>query len=82
MLTLYGAEPPYTHDLGELLDRVEEYGEDFGAFRAAAEALSPFAVAVRYPNLENVPSDKEAQGLVSQVDAIRAEVQKHLEIEE
>ena len=82
MLTLYGAEPPYAHDLGELLDRVEEYEEDFEAFRAAAEALSHFAVAVRYPNPENVPSDEEAQGLVSQVDAIRAEVQKHLEIEE
>ena len=82
ILTLHGEEPPYTHDLGELLDRIEEHEEDFGAFRPAAEGLSPFAITVRYPNPENVPSEREARELIEQVDAIRARVQDHLGVEE
>jgi len=82
VLPLYGEEPPYPHNLGALLDRIEEHEEDFRAFRSAAEALSPFAVAVRYPNPESIPSETEARRLVEQVDAIRAEVQDHLGIEE
>jgi HEPN domain-containing protein len=78
LLTLHGDEPPYTHDLSVLLDRIEEHEDDFGVFRSAAEQMSPFAIAVRYPNPENVPTEEEAHGLVEQVDAIRAEVQERL----
>lgn len=73
LLTLHGEEPPYTHDLETLLDRIVQHDGDFAPFRSAAEELSPFAVAVRYPNPENVPTDKEAHELVEQVDAIRSE---------
>ena len=66
ILTLHREEPPYTHDLGELLDQIEQYEEEFGAFRSAAEKMSPFAVAVRYPNPENVPTEEKARGLAEQ----------------
>jgi len=78
LLTLHGEEPPYTHDLGALLDRIEQYEDDLGAFRSAAEELSPFSVAVRYPNPENVPTEEEARELVRHVDVIRSEVQDRL----
>jgi HEPN domain-containing protein/predicted nucleotidyltransferase len=78
ILTLHREEPPYTHDLGELLDQIEQYEEEFGAFRSAAEKMSPFAVAVRYPNPENVPTEEEARGLVERVDTIRSEVRDRL----
>ena len=45
---------------------------------SAAEKMSPFAVAVRYPNPENVPTEEEARGLAEQVDTIRSEVRDRL----
>lgn len=82
LLTLHGEEPPYTHDLGTLLDLIEQYEEEFSVFRSAAEEMSPFAVAVRYPNPENIPGEEEARVLVEQVDAIRSEVRDRLLSEE
>ncbi len=82
LLALHGEEPPYTHDLGELLCRIEQYEKEFSTFRSAAEELSPFAVAVRYPNPENIPTEGEARALVEQVDTIRSEVRDRLFSEE
>lgn len=82
VLTLHGEEPPYTHDLNLLLDEIGQYEEKFSAFRPTAEKMSPFAVAVRYPNPENLPTEEEAQELMERIDAIRSEVRERLFSEE
>ncbi len=58
-LCLYGRSYPFTHDLTDLLSRLEDAGEDVGDLWELAE-LNAFAVQLRYSSLPagDVPVDR------------------------
>jgi HEPN domain-containing protein len=55
------AEFPYTHELGDLVALVAQLDPAVGEFAEAADALTDYAVEVRYPVDSAVPSTTEAK---------------------
>lgn len=65
-----GEDPPRTHDLVELLDLIAAHGASFEALRTSARVLTPYAVLVRYPTLENPPDAQAAAEAVQHAERI------------
>jgi len=55
------AEFPYTHELGDLVALVAQLDPAIGEFAEAADALTDYAVEIRYPVDSAVPSATEAK---------------------
>jgi HEPN domain-containing protein len=72
-----------THDIGQLLSLVEPVAPDLRARTSGAEALTPYAVASRYPGVEPPVYRDEARrhlALAHQVlDAVSALLRPYLE---
>ncbi len=69
-LAYHGGDPPYTHDLEQLLRLSREHEAALHVLHDAAKQLYPFAVEVRYPFGFSV-SEKEAVDALKQARHIR-----------
>jgi HEPN domain-containing protein len=67
-LTLNETVFPKTHLLTVLLEQCIEIDHDFEELRDAAEILTPYATAFRYPGDYLEPSDTEAQEAIELAD--------------
>jgi HEPN domain len=56
---LHGVEFPFTHDLDGLVRLCKKNDIEVPADLAGVDALSPFAVAVRYGTSQSTPLDRE-----------------------
>ena len=72
-----------THDIGQLLSLIEPVAPHLGARMSRAEALTPYAVASRYPGVEPAVSRDEASrhlALAREVlDAVSALLKPYLD---
>ncbi len=50
VLSLYGEEPPRTHDCAILCALCGEYDREFKTWEDKCSRFAPFSVVVRYPN--------------------------------
>jgi HEPN domain-containing protein len=73
-----GQEPPHTHNLGVLLDLVTETIPQLEVIRDDTEALSPFAVAFRYPG--EWAAEPEVHQAVAMARRIRDALRDYLKL--
>jgi HEPN domain-containing protein len=64
--------PPRTHDLAEVVRLLARRSPDFGQLSQDANALSPFAVELRYPGVGQAVSQAESQQAVAAACRIKA----------
>jgi len=69
-LVYHDVEPPYTHSLTTLLSLCVQHDDTMDALYGEAEALTPFAVYVRYPTLEEPTDIPTATSALQAADAI------------
>lgn len=69
-LVHHGVEPPYTHSLTTLLSLCIQHDASLDAFFGQAEALSPFAVHVRYPGIEDSPDSDTATSAIASAEVL------------
>ncbi len=80
-LIFKGEETPRTHDLGFLVSLAAKIDTDFFQIIDLAEALTDYAVEVRYPLFEE-PDEEEAQEALTMAKKIREFVRKKLFLED
>jgi HEPN domain-containing protein len=68
-LCLRGRSYPFTHDLTDLLSRLEDSGEDVGELWDLAE-LNAFAVQLRYSSLPAGDEPVDRAGTIERVEAV------------
>jgi HEPN domain-containing protein len=61
-----------THDLVELVKLASDVSAEFGALAEAAEVLTPYATAFRYPGgaFESLPSSEEFEDALRQAQTV------------
>ncbi len=79
-LAYCGEDPPYTHDLEQLLRLSQEHENVLHVLHDAARQLYPFAVEVRYPFGSSV-SQSEAVDALKQARRIRDTITACVELE-
>ena len=65
-------EYPLTHNLKALVEKAMVLDQSFGEILEPAETLTPYAVAVRYPDDFRVPSREEAESAFAIAGEIKA----------
>jgi HEPN domain-containing protein len=73
LLTLHGAEYPFTHDVGELLLLSVEYAPALEKYNDTLPALTDYAVAARYDDLL-LPDREDAARNLEIVERLRHDV--------
>lgn len=71
-----GEVVPRTHDLVDLLDRVQVLGESFRALRLAAAILTPYSVLYRYPGVS--ATKRQARAALRHAEKVRAAMRSRL----
>ncbi len=59
-----------THDVGLLVERAMQIEPTFGTWSDAADRLTPFATAYRYPGLDDQPSLEEFEEALDDAETI------------
>ena len=59
ILALHGERIPYEHDIGLILEKIEQYDSNLGQFRTKAETLTTYATDYRYPRPNPKPLSQE-----------------------
>ncbi len=60
-LVYHGKEPPYTHNLRNLLGLAVQFEDALLSLREAVDYLLPFAVDIRYPGTDVSATEEEAK---------------------
>jgi len=80
-LTLLGDVYPFTHDLGLLLQRLENYGKDVSLYWDLLE-FNPFAVQLRYDDLSerdvDIDREREIERLEALLEIIKGEIDQNI----
>jgi hypothetical protein len=77
-LTSRDTDFPPSHNLKDLVDKAIKLDPDFAQILEKAESLSPYAVAIRYPDDFWMPSLLEAQEALAIAREIKAFVLQRL----
>lgn len=59
LLILHGQTPPKLHDIGLLVDKLEQFDHHLSDLTIAAERLTDFATKYRYPSFDDDPLTHE-----------------------
>ncbi len=73
LLTLYGVEYPFTHDVGELLLLCLQHAPALEKYKDTMPALTDFAVAARYDD-SLLPDRSDAADDLATVESLRRDV--------
>ena len=76
-LAALGLVFPLTHDLGALLEILQEHEREAGRFHAFL-ALNPFAVQFRYESISEGTEPLDRDGLIASIQALLGRVQSTL----
>jgi len=77
-LVAHGQEPPLTHDLEDLLERILPLATDVECLRPHLAALTPYAVGVRYPDDSFTPSRADAEEARAAAETVLTWLKKSL----
>lgn len=77
-LTLHDSPFPKTHLLGTLVTQCTQIEPEFGALHEAAETLTPFVTAFRYPGDVPDPAPEHVAEAVTQATTVLEMVSKHM----
>lgn len=70
-IVLHGEDPPRIHTMRPLLALTERIDPSLRGLLSAADALTPFAVDVRYPSRQPFPTREEAEQALENAHQIR-----------